>query len=204
MTPDGDLGEWYAVTPVTLRATVAAYIAPPLWTATNTPTPGPTATGTPPTPTSTVAPPTPTITPPVIAAYACAHVGTDYLALSGVVTDDVVLAPTNNLDLGDAVKVRIDGSADGLLNAGLDDLDLLIGANGLVEDYFRVPLLATVGVSLTASGWQWEMLLPAAQFGHDDLAPGRVIGLLWGYIDRVLSSARWYIMASHWYRGVMQ
>lgn len=204
VTPDGDLTEWSSVTGVTLDATNAFYIAPPIWTATATITPGPTMTGTPPTPTATVALPTPTRTPDAQALYYCAHPGTTYLALAGIVTDSLVYTPTTDLMFGDAVELRIDGAMDGPNVIHDDDRDIIIGVNGIAEDYFRRPLTATIGVSVTATGWQWEMLLPADALGTEPLTPGRVIGLLFGYLDRALPTERWYITVRNWVGGVLE
>jgi hypothetical protein len=48
------------------------------------------------------------------------------------------------------------------------------------------------------------MLLPANQLGPGTLTTDRVVGLLFGYLDRVLPSERWYIMTSRWFGGVME
>jgi|GEM_PF-4762500 len=204
VTPDGSLTEWSSVTGVQLNAQRAAYIGPPVWTATATYTPGPTATGTPPTSTPTMALPTPTKTPDAQGVFYCAHPGADYLALAGVITDTAVYTPTTDLQLGDAVELRLDGALDGLAAWGEDDRDILLGVNGYAQDYFRRPLTATIGVAFSATGWQWEMLLPAEVLGAGDLTAGRVIGLLFGYLDRIVPTTRWYVMISNWYRGVME
>jgi hypothetical protein len=206
VTPDGDLTEWTAITGTLLSAANAVYIGPPIWTATplpsatpvtSTPTPG-TATATP-----TTAP-TATKTPDAQAVFYCAHPGTGYLALAGVITDSVLYTPTTNLLLGDAVELRLDGAMDGQNVIRADDRDIILGLSGRAEDYFRRPLTATIGVSVTATGWQWEMLLPADQLGSGTLTTNRVVGLLLGYLDRVLPSERWYIMTSRWFGGVME
>lgn len=206
VTPDGNLTEWSAVTGILLNATRAAYIQPPNWTATPTPTPGPTATGTPSTATATptTALPTPTKTPDALAYFYCAHPGGAYLALAGVITDSVIYTPTTNLALGDAVELRLDGAMDGQGWLRADDRDVLLGLSGRAVDYFRRPLSVTIGISVTATGWQWEMLLPADQLGAGTLTAGRVVGLLFGYLDRVIPAERWYIMTSRWFGGVMQ
>lgn len=204
ITPDGHLDEWDGIIGANLNANNAFYIAPPIWTATATITPGPTVTGTPPTPTATIALPTPTRTPDAQALYYCAHQGIDYLALAGIVTDSLVYTPTTDLMLGDAIEVRIDGALDGSNTIGDDDHDIILGVNGRAEDYFRRPLMATIGISITATGFQWEMLLPSDQLGFGGLTSGRIIGLLFGYFDRVLPLERWYIMVSEWFGGIME
>jgi hypothetical protein len=216
VTPDGVLTEWITVTGTLLNAGSASYIAPPIWTATHTPSPTATVTGTPPTATATMTGtltatatattvPTATPTPNAVTVYYCAHPGTGYLALAGIITDTALFTPTNNLAFGDAAEVRIDGAMDGQARLRLDDRDLLFAPDGRVEDYYRRPLSATVGVSLTAAGWQFEALIPASELGGSgSLTAGRVVGLLFGYLDRVIASERWYVMVSRWFGGVLE
>ena len=215
VTPDGDLTEWAAMTPMVLNASSAAYIAPPNWTPTptltptpsNTPyggstyTPTPTVTGTPPTATPTTAA---TATPDAIVWLYCAYPTSGYLALAGAVTDYDVYTPTNDLEFGDTYEVGIDSLADYLVRIYKDDRDFWISPDNRILDYSRPISVPFAAVVTSAHSWRWEALLPTSLLQSGALTAGKIIGLIVGYYDRDSADARRYYFTSPWYNGVMQ
>jgi hypothetical protein len=206
VTPDGDLTEWAAQTPIVLSGGVATYIAPNIWTHTPTvtptgtpPTATPTVTGTPNTPVPT---PTPHGTPAIIAWYYCAYPSTNYLAIAGQISDTTPFSPTYQLEFGDASEIIIDGLNDKLY--GTDSHDLLIGINGLTSDFGNPYTNTLIATTSNADGWKFEALLPTSWLKSGSLTAGEIVSLLFGYYDRISTSTRAYGLWTHWYAGVMQ
>lgn len=186
---DGDLAEWSGVSWAAVDATNATRIAPQ-------PTRTPTPSGTPPTPTPTGSP-TPTPAPGVGdlgGAFACAWYGTN-LYLAGTVSDDALIS--SPLGVADAVRVTLDGQADGARWFSYDDHDLYVMPNGRTRDFGWRPAAVTVATAAISGGWQWEMRVPASALTGSalsaKLATGREIGAVFALQDAD-SGAGWDVL----------
>lgn len=161
VTVDATLSEWGSATPVVLDATTAERVFPA------TPTPA---------------------AADAYAEFRCGY-DSDYLYVSGVITDSAVLTPTGSLAIGDAVVLGLDGWADGALRIGLDDHILFVGPDGKARDYDVYPVGGSVATARHAGGWQFEAALPAALLELAQFSPGRQIGVTWEYVDRDTGTA---------------
>lgn len=177
VTVDGSLAEWSAVTPVALDASAARYVAPPSPTPTASPTPG----GNTPTPQP--------ISADISGSFACAWSGSN-LYVSGVITDDSVNVPVGAYRNGDSALVALDGRGDGYNRLRQDDHDLYIPAPGAgitgtvrVLDYGNIPIAVTTVYSDTASGWQFEMLIPAGVHNAGTLSASKFVIYTFGLYD---------------------
>lgn len=186
VTIDGDLGEWGAAHWLAVDAITAQRIA-------TQPTRTPTPTGTPPTrtPVPTGTPPAATATPTpapgpadLSGSFACAWSGQS-LYLAGTVTDDVLLSWP--LSYADAVRVTLDGQADGAQWFSYDDRDLYIMPSGQTLDFGWRQAGVKLAVAPRAGGWQWEMRVPAAALTGNPqsarLYSGRAIGATFALQD---------------------
>jgi hypothetical protein len=118
--------------------------------------------------------PTPTPTPGVNELTLwCTH-SASALYLAGIITDTRIYSATGNFS--DTLVLALDGWGDGFTRLGYDDRELFIGPNGRIRDFGSYPVTATVGVSLTASGWQFEVGLDRHLLGDAKLSPGAQVG----------------------------
>ncbi len=183
VTVDGDLGEWTGSTALTVSQAAGTVIAPQ-------PTRTPTPSGTPPTRTPTPGSGTPTVTPiPTATAFPSAadasgtfYCGWDagYLYLAGSVTDDTIRsAPWAT---GDAVRLTLDGRANGASWFLFDDHDFYITPAGRVYDFGWFPAAVTAATGTVSGGWTFEARIPASAL-TGTLAAGREIGVTVGVQD---------------------
>lgn len=156
VTVDGSLAEWSASAGFTLDAASVAYLFP------LTPTPSAAdAAGT----------------------FYCGWSADNILYVAGVITDSVVITPTGSLSFGDAAEIGLDALADGPQRPLRDDHDIFIGPSARVRDFDVYGLAATAAVSLTVSGWQFELAVPSTTHNGGALTAGKRVGLTFGYID---------------------
>ena len=156
LTPDGSLAEWASVTPVVLTYWLATSVQP-------NPRVDPTREGS--------------------AILYCAH-DSSALLFAGVVTNSVRLESVDTLERGDSVQLTIDPSGDGSSSPGSGDHRLTIFPDGRIVQGASEPISATVAVTPTASGWQFEVAVPFDALGVADVNSGRVVGLTWALVER--------------------
>lgn len=165
---DGVLGEWAAATPVVLDWASASVIQPA------TPQPAQTATASPTAPPAT----------DLRGTLYCGWAG-DVLYFAGAISDTLSVYPTYGaIAAGDAVRLTLDGRADGLADVRGDDHDLYISPAGRVLDFDSYPISTTIATVVYANnGWTFEVALDAQTLELGTLAPGTPFGLVWHLLD---------------------
>lgn len=126
--------------------------------------------------------------PSITGTLYCAWSGST-LYVAGQITDTVTLSPAGSLANGDAVRVTLDGLGDGANQFGVDDHDLLFGANGRVTDFEVYPVGVTTAVASVAGGWRFEAAIPGSLL-TGSVSAGRGFGLVWGLVDDDNGGAR--------------
>ena len=154
VTIDGNLTDWLSATPMYLNAGNAEYLMPAA---------------------------TPSAAD-LSGAFWLACSGNNLIA-AGVITDSVPMVGVGDIYVGDAAQMQIDGRGDGITRPGQDDHDLFVNPDGLLLNYGRPVVGATVVARTTpASNWRFEVSIPLAQLWAQ-IAGGSLLGVRFGLHD---------------------
>jgi len=178
-TIDGQLSEWSGVTGYTIDNSNYNYMYP------LTPTPSPAD---------------------LSGTFYCGYDNVS-LYLAGVITDTTVISPgIYSILNGDAAEIGVDALADGLYKPRLDDHELQISPDNKVRDYGIYPIESTSAISLTASGWQFEMSVSAANLGGNNATSGGQMCLAFGLTDNDTSAGSFWdrYLSGEWLLGEFQ
>lgn len=153
---DGSLSEWSGKPSMSLSASSADYIQP----------------GT----------PTPSVAD--LSGRLWFGCSSDSLSIAGVMTDTTILEPPgDDLSIGDAIEVLLDGLNDGINRPGQDDHDLMMAPDGRVADYGISSAADVVTRSTPGSNWRFEMSIPFTDI-WTGVGAGSTIGARFGLLDR--------------------